>query len=194
VCAVSGSTLACPRRASSRGHAGGHRSGALHGDLWRTTMFCRARTTRSVPRDLSSLDGIMAGSPCPLPDGSGDSGHGRRADHDRLRQTEASPIVTQTRSRPIEVRSARSAGRSPVSTFGGRSRRESRCLPRHGESASRHGVMVGYTEPRATARAIDSEGWLQTATSACCEKTQLPRRGSIQGVDHPRGENIYPPK
>jgi fatty-acyl-CoA synthase len=150
--------------------------------------------------DLSSLrTGIMAGSPCPI--------EIMRQVIDRMGaremtiaygQTEASPVVTQTRTDdPLELR---------VETVG-------RCLPgvevkiidpisgqtlgdhQQGELCSRgHVVMLGYYKnPEATAAAIDQEGWLHSGDLAL----RLPNgyyriTGRIKDMVIRGGENIYP--
>jgi fatty-acyl-CoA synthase len=151
-------------------------------------------------RNLSTLrTGIMAGSPCPIElmkrvtQEMGASeitiGYG---------QTEASPLITQTRTDdPIELR---------VGTVG-------RTLPGFeakivdvetgvdlpdgviGEFCGRgHGVMIGYYNmPEATAKAIDADGWLHTGDLGYRQPNGYYR---ITGRQHDMiirgGENIYP--
>jgi fatty-acyl-CoA synthase len=113
-------------------------------------------------------------------------------------QTEASPLITQTRvDDPIELR---------VGTVG-------RTLPGFeakivdvetgadlpdgviGEFCGRgHGVMIGYYNmPEATAKAIDADGWLHTGDLALRQPNGYYR---ITGRQHDMiirgGENIYP--
>ncbi len=151
-------------------------------------------------RDLASLrTGIMAGSPCPIEvmkkvvDKMGcrevTIGYG---------QTEASPIITQTRNNdPLDLR---------VETVG-------RAIPgvevkivdpatgvtlgdgEQGELCARgHVVMIGYyNQPEETAAAIDAEGWLHTGDLA----VRLPNgyfriTGRIKDMVIRGGENIYP--
>lgn len=153
-------------------------------------------------RDLSSLrTGIMAGSPCPLPLMEAVvSELGARQITIGYGQTEASPIITQTSvDDPIEVR---------VGTVGkplpGLEVRLLHPLTREvvpeGETGELcvkgHDVMVGYyNAPEATARSVDSEGWLATG--------DLARRredGNYRIVGRSKeliirgGENIYPPE
>jgi fatty-acyl-CoA synthase len=165
------------------------------------TMFIAELEDASLPsRDVSSLrTGIMAGSPCPI--------EIMRQVIDRLGareltiaygQTEASPVITQTRTDdPLELR---------VETVG-------RPLPdvevklvdpqtgatlgdnQQGELCTRgHVVMLGYYgDPVATANAIDPDGWLHTGDLAL----RLPNgyykiTGRIKDMVIRGGENIYP--
>jgi fatty-acyl-CoA synthase len=151
-------------------------------------------------RDLKSLrTGIMAGSPCPIETM-------KRVTQDMgaheitigYGQTEASPLITQTRTDdPIELR---------VGTVG-------RPLPgleakivdvetgnklddgRPGELCGRgHGVMIGYYNmPEKTAEAIDAEGWLHTGDLALREPNEYYRiTGRLRDLIIRGGENIYP--
>jgi fatty-acyl-CoA synthase len=151
-------------------------------------------------RDLSSLrTGIMAGSPCPI------EVMKRVVDDMGAREitiayglTEASPVITQTRTDdPLELR---------VSTVG-------RPIPdvevkivdpetgktlgdnEQGELCTRgHVVMLGYYNmPEQTAAAIDADGWLHTGDLAL----RLPNgyykiTGRIKDMICRGGENIYP--
>jgi fatty-acyl-CoA synthase len=150
--------------------------------------------------DLSSLrTGIMAGAPCPVEVmkqvvsrmhcGEVTIAYG---------QTESSPVITQSGAGdPIEVR---------VSTVG-------RVLPNTevkivspatGETAAEGGqgelctrgylVMAGYDgEPEATARAIDSDGWLHTGDLAVMrEDGNFRITGRAKDMIIRGGENIYP--
>ena len=143
--------------------------------------------------------GIMAGSPCPIEvmkkvvDKMGASemtiAYG---------QTEASPVITQTRpDDSLEIR---------VSTVG-------RALPNvevkivdpatnetvapevQGELCTRgYHVMKGYYKmPEATAEAIDSDGWLHTGDLAIMDKNGYCKiTGRIKDMIIRGGENIYP--
>jgi fatty-acyl-CoA synthase len=113
-------------------------------------------------------------------------------------QTEASPVITQTRTDdPIELR---------VSTVG-------RALPnvevkiadpetgqelprgRQGELCTRGFiVMKGYYNlPEATAKAIDREGWLHTGDLATMdERGYCKITGRLKDMIIRGGENIYP--
>lgn len=165
------------------------------------TMFIAQLQDASFEgRDLSSLrTGIMAGSPCPI--------EVMRQVVNRMGateitigygQTEASPIITQTRfDDPIKLR-VETVGRplpgievktvDPVTgvTMGDN---------QQGELCTRgHVVMIGYyNNPAATAAAIDSEGWLHTGDLA----VRLPNgyyriTGRIKDMVIRGGENIYP--
>ncbi|MDH3716513.1 MAG: AMP-binding protein [Planctomycetota bacterium] len=151
-------------------------------------------------RDLSSLrTGIMAGSPCPIEvmrqviDRMGASeitiGYG---------QTEASPIVTQTRTDdPLELR-VETVGR-PIPGV------EVKIIDPHsgeelgdnqqGELCSRgHVVMLGYyKDPAATQSAIDKDGWLHSGDLGVRQPNGYYRiTGRIKDMVIRGGENIYP--
>mgnify|MGYP002622732929 CR=1 FL=1 len=150
--------------------------------------------------NLESLrTGIMAGSPCPIE-------VMRRVVSEMhmsevtiaYGQTEASPVITQTRTEdPLELR---------VQTVG-------RPLPgvevkivdpassaelgenKSGELCARgHGVMLGYYgQPEATSEAIDAEGWLHTGDLALRQADGYYRiTGRIKELVIRGGENIYP--
>ncbi|MEX2118052.1 MAG: AMP-binding protein [Pirellulales bacterium] len=165
------------------------------------TMFiAQLQDPTFAGRDLSSLrTGIMAGSPCPIEvmrqviDAMG-------ARHMTIAygQTEASPVVTQTRiNDPLELR-VETVGRplpgvevklidpATGATLGDN---------QQGELCSRgHVVMLGYYKnPDATAAAIDAEGWLHSGDLA----VRLPNgyykiTGRIKDMVIRGGENIYP--
>lgn len=165
------------------------------------TMFIAQLQDASFPgRNLTSLrTGIMAGSPCPI--------EVMRQVIDRMGcrevtiaygQTEASPVITQTRTDdPLELR---------VETVG-------RALPdvevkivdpasgdalgdgQAGELCARgHVVMLGYyNDPQATAAAIDAQGWLHTGDLALRQPNGYYRiTGRIKDMVIRGGENIYP--
>jgi len=165
------------------------------------TMFIAELEEASIDqRDLSSLrTGIMAGSPCPI--------EVMRKVIDRMGaremtiaygQTEASPVITQTRTDdPLELR---------VETVG-------RPIPRvdvkivdpatgielndneQGELCSRgHVVMLGYyNNPEATDEAIDCDGWLHTGDLAIrLSNGYYKITGRIKDMVIRGGENIYP--
>ncbi len=151
-------------------------------------------------RDLTSLrTGIMAGSPCPIETMKQViKCMGAHEITIAYGQTEASPVVTQTRTDdPFNLR---------VETVG-------RPLPgvevkivdpgtgqeldnnEQGELCCRgHVVMLGYyNNPEATNAAIDSEGWLHSGDLA----VRLPNgyyriTGRIKDLVIRGGENIYP--
>jgi fatty-acyl-CoA synthase len=151
-------------------------------------------------RDLSSLrTGIMAGSPCPIETMKRVTQEmGAREITIGYGQTEASPLITQTRTDdPIELR---------VGTVG-------RPLPgveakifdvetgaelgdgQTGELCGRgHGVMIGYYNmPDKTAEVIDADGWLHTGDLALRESNGYYRiTGRLRDLIIRGGENIYP--
>jgi fatty-acyl-CoA synthase len=151
-------------------------------------------------RDLSSLrTGIMAGSPCPI--------ETMRAVVDEMGcreitigygQTEASPIITQTRVEdPLELR-VETVGR-PIPGLEVKvvDPATGATLPDNvqGELCARgHCVMLGYyNNAEATSEAIDRDGWLHTGDLA----VRLPNgyykiTGRIKDMVIRGGENIYP--
>lgn len=165
------------------------------------TMFLCMLEHETYPgRDLSCLrTGIMAGSPCPIELMRRVSLEmGARELTIGYGQTEASPLITQTRfDDPIERRVC-SVGRPipgvEVRILDPATHRE---VPdgSPGELCARgHCVMLGYYKmPDQTARAIDAEGWLHTGDLA----TRLPEgflhiTGRIKDTIIRGGENIAP--
>jgi fatty-acyl-CoA synthase len=165
------------------------------------TMFIAQLEQESFARrDLKSLrTGIMAGSPCPIEvmkqvvDRMGcrevTIGYG---------QTEASPIITQTRTDdPLKLR-VETVGRAiPNVEVKIIDPANGATLPddEQGELCARgHVVMIGYyNQPEATAAAIDADGWLHTGDLA----VRLPNgyfriTGRIKDMVIRGGENIYP--
>jgi fatty-acyl-CoA synthase len=150
--------------------------------------------------NLSSLrTGIMSGSPCPI-----EVMHkvvnsmGVRDITIAYGQTEASPVITQTRIEdPILVR-VETVGRplpgvevKIVDPATGRTLADRE----QGELCARgHLVMLGYYKnPEATASAIDSEGWLHTGDLAIRQANGCYRiTGRIKDLVIRGGENIYP--
>lgn len=151
-------------------------------------------------RDLSSLrTGIMAGSPCPI------EVMQRVVDDLGAREitiayglTEASPVITQTRTDdPLELR-VKTVGQ-PIpdvevkiidpetgATLGD---------DRQGELCTRgHVVMLGYYNmPDATTAAIDADGWLHSGDLAVRMPNGYYRiSGRIKDMICRGGENIYP--
>jgi fatty-acyl-CoA synthase len=165
------------------------------------TMFIAQLEDASFPnRDLKSLrTGIMAGSPCPI--------EVMRQVVDRMGcrevtigygQTEASPIITQTRTDdPLELR-VETVGRAIpgvevkiVDPATGKTLGDGE----QGELCARgHCVMLGYyNQPDATAAAIDGEGWLHTGDLAMRQPGGYYRiTGRIKDMVIRGGENIYP--
>ena len=151
-------------------------------------------------RNLTSLrTGIMAGSPCPIE-------LMRRVTTEMgaveitigYGQTEASPLITQTRyDDPIELRVGTVGRPLPgieakvVDPASGRELSDGSS----GELCARgHGVMLGYYNmPEQTARAIDLEGWLHTGDLAMREPNGYFRiTGRIKDIIIRGGENIAP--
>ncbi len=150
--------------------------------------------------DLSSLrTGIMAGSPCPT--------EVMRKVIDDMNcseitiaygQTEASPVITQTRTQdPLELRVA-SVGRAlPDVEVKIVDIESGETLPysEQGELCTRgYLVMKGYYQmPEATACAIDNDGWLHTGDLAVMDEQGYCKiTGRIKNMIIRGGENIYP--
>lgn len=150
--------------------------------------------------DLTSLrTGIMSGSPCPM---------------ETMKQvmtemhcpeitipyglTEASPVMTQTKTDdPIEVR-VNSVGRSlpgiEVSVFDPETGRECQ-TDEIGEICCRgYNVMKGYYKmPEATAMAIDGAGWLHSGDLGKKDENGFfSITGRIKDMIIRGGENVYP--
>jgi fatty-acyl-CoA synthase len=165
------------------------------------TMFIAQLQDSSFPgRDLSSLrTGIMAGSPCPI--------EVMRQVIDKMGAremtiayglTEASPVITQTRTDdPLELR-VETVGR-PIPGIEVKivdpGTRVALGPGQQGELCTRgHVVMLGYYKaPEATRAAIDADGWLHSGDLA----VQLPSgyfkiTGRIKDMVIRGGENIYP--
>ncbi len=151
-------------------------------------------------RDLTSLrTGIMSGAPCPIEVMRKVINQmGIRDITIAYGQTEASPVVTQTRSdAPLELR-VETVGQplpgvevkiiDPVTG-------ETLSDNQQGELCSRgHVVMLGYyRDPEATARAIDADGWLHSGDLALRRPDGYYRiTGRIKDMVIRGGENIYP--
>ncbi|WP_461834568.1 AMP-binding protein [Desulfothermus sp.] len=171
---------------------------ALHGV---PTMFiAELEEMEKKKYDTSSLrTGIMAGSPCPIEVMKKVVNvMGAKEMTIAYGQTEASPVITQTRTEdPIEIR---------VSTVG-------RALPHvevkivdidtgeevppgvQGELCTRgYHVMKGYYKnEEATKNAIDKEGWLHTGDLAIMDENGYCKiTGRIKDMIIRGGENIYP--
>jgi len=171
---------------------------ALHGV---PTMFIAILQHPDFDKyDYSSLrTGIMAGSPCPI--------KVMREVVDRMNmkeitiaygQTEASPVITQTRvDDPIEFR---------VSTVGKPLEgvdvkivdiNSGNTLPNGiiGEICAKgYNIMKGYYKmPEATKQAIDDEGWLHTGDLGYIDENGFLRiTGRLKDMIIRGGENIYP--
>jgi len=154
----------------------------------------------AASRDLSSLrTGIMAGSPCPI------EVMQRVVDDLGAREitiayglTEASPVITQTRTGdPLELR-VKTVGKplpnvevKIVDPETGKTLGDEQ----QGELCARgHVVMLGYYNmPEATAAAIDSEGWLHSGDLAVRIPSGHYRiTGRIKDMVCRGGENVYP--
>jgi fatty-acyl-CoA synthase len=165
------------------------------------TMFIAMLEHADFPkRRLSALrTGIMAGSPCPIEVMKRVTNDmGARQMTIGYGQTEASPLITQTRADDsLELR---------VGTVG-------RPLPgievkimdaetgldlgdlKHGELCSRgHNVMLGYYHcEEKTREAIDEQGWLHTGDLAMRESNGYYRiTGRLKDLIIRGGENIFP--
>ncbi|WP_435005549.1 AMP-binding protein [Tundrisphaera lichenicola] len=165
------------------------------------TMFIAELEHASYPgRDLRSLrTGIMAGSPCPIELMRRVSeSMGAREITIGYGQTEASPLITQTRhDDPIELRVGTVGPPLPgvevkvIDPGSGREQPEGAS----GELCCRgHGVMMGYYRmPEQTARAIDPEGWLHTGDLAIIGPDGYLRiTGRLKDIIIRGGENISP--
>jgi fatty-acyl-CoA synthase len=201
-CVVHGATMVFPAEsfqpAATLAAIEQERCTALYGV---PTMFIAQFEHEDYPRrDLSSLrTGIMAGSPCPIETMKRVTQEmGAREITIGYGQTEASPLITQTRTDdPLELR---------VGTVG-------RTIPgfeakivdpetgeelgdnQPGEFCGRgHGVMIGYYNmPEETARAIDSDGWLHTGDLGLRQPNGYYRiTGRLRDMIIRGGENIYP--
>jgi len=165
------------------------------------TMFiAELEDATFAARDLKSLrTGIMAGSPCPI--------EVMRKVIDRMGaremtiaygQTEASPVITQTRTDdPLELRVETVGRELPgvevkiVDPATG----EAVTTGVQGELCTRgHVVMLGYyNNPDATAAAIDRDGWLHTGDLATQQPNGYYRiTGRIKDMVIRGGENIFP--
>ena len=165
------------------------------------TMFIAMFEHPDYPlRKLNSLrTGIMAGSPCPIElmkkvtSEMGASqmtiGYG---------QTEASPLVTQTRVHDsLELRVGTVGRTLPGVEAKVIDPETGRELPdmQHGELCSRgHNVMLGYFKlPDKTAEAIDPDGWLHSGDLAMREPNGYFRiTGRLRDLIIRGGENVYP--
>ncbi len=165
------------------------------------TMFIAQLHDPSLARrDLKSLrTGIMAGSPCPIETMRAVvNTMGCREITIGYGQTEASPIITQTRTDdPIELR-VETVGRPlPDVEVKIASPGDGHALPdnQQGELCARgHVVMLGYyNNAEATRAAIDPDGWLHTGDLAVrlpCGYYKIT--GRIKDMVIRGGENIYP--
>lgn len=151
-------------------------------------------------RDLSSLrTGIMAGSPCPIEVMKQVvSEMGASEVTIAYGLTEASPVITQTRTDdPLDLR-VNTVGRpipdievKIIDPDSGQTLDDNQ----QGELCTRgHVVMLGYyNNPDATAAAIDGDGWLHSGDLAVRQPDGYYRiTGRIKDMICRGGENIYP--
>ncbi len=151
-------------------------------------------------RDLSSLrTGIMAGSPCPIEVMKRVvTDMGANEITIAYGQTEASPVITQTRTDdPLELR-VQTVGR-PIPDIEVKLEDPATGVTlgdnEQGELCTRgHVVMLGYyNNPEATKAAIDKDGWLHTGDLAVRQPDGYYRiTGRIKDMICRGGENIYP--
>ncbi len=150
--------------------------------------------------DLGSLrTGIMAGAPCPV--------EVMKSVVDRMNMkeitiayglTEASPVITQTRTdEPIEIRVSTAGRALPGVEVRIVDPETHRTLPAgaRGELATRgFHVMKGYYKmPEDTARAVDPDGWLYTGDLAVMDAAGYCRiTGCSKDMIVRGGENISP--
>jgi fatty-acyl-CoA synthase len=151
-------------------------------------------------RDLTSLrTGIMSGAPCPIEVMKQVyDKFGMREITIAYGQTEASPVITQTHcDDALELRVETVGQPLPGWEVKIVDPETGKTLPANtqGELCARgHGVMLGYySNPEATAAAIDTDGWLHTGDLA----VRLPNgyykiTGRLKDLVIRGGENIYP--
>lgn len=201
-CAIYGSAMVMPAESfdplASLQAIHAERCTAIYGV---PTMFiAQLNHPRFRDFDLSRLrTGIMAGSPCPI--------EVMRAVVDKMGArhitiayglTEASPVITQTRTSDslehrvgtvgtilpgVEVRIVKPGTLEPIEDG------------QAGELMARgHGVMKGYyNKPEETARAIEPDGWLHSGDLAMRTNDGFYRiTGRIKDMIIRGGENIYP--
>jgi fatty-acyl-CoA synthase len=165
------------------------------------TMFIALLEHADYPRrNVRSLrTGIMAGSPCPIELMKRVTGEMGAAEMTiGYGQTEASPLVTQTRfDDALELRVGTVGRVLPGCEARIVDPETGRPLPdgQAGEFCARgHGVMLGYYRmPEMTAKAIDAEGWLHTGDLALREPNGYYRiTGRLKDLVIRGGENVFP--
>jgi fatty-acyl-CoA synthase len=112
-------------------------------------------------------------------------------------QTEASPVITQTRLDDTDVDKAETIGQPQPQQEVKIVDRAGEIVPVNttGEICSRgYNVMLGYYEmPDATAETIDADGWLHTGDLATMdERGYLRIEGRLKDMVIRGGENLYP--
>ncbi|MBU2661362.1 AMP-binding protein [Bacillus cabrialesii] len=150
--------------------------------------------------DLSTLrTGIMAGSPCPSEVMKAViEGMGMKDITIAYGQTEASPVITQTRANDSFIRRVETTGRAlPHAEVKivkpGTCREVQRGV--QGELCTRgYHVMKGYyKDEEATRKAINPDGWLFTGDLAVMDEDGYCRiTGRLKDMLIRGGENIYP--
>ncbi len=165
------------------------------------TMFIGLLEHEDFPKtDFSHMrTGIMAGSPCPI--------SVMQDVVDKMHMSEITIVYGQTEASPgCTMSSTDDSLEVRVGTVG-RALPEIECKivnPETGEDcpdevtgefvARGYNIMKGYYKmPKATAAAIDSEGWLHTGDLACRTKEGNYRiTGRLKDMIIRGGENIYP--
>ena len=165
------------------------------------TMFIAMMEHADYPqRDLTSLrTGIMAGSPCPIELMKRvTSEMGAHQMTIGYGQTEASPLITQTKAddslelrvgtvgRPLPGIEVKVIDPETGITLGDE---------QPGELCGKgHDVMIGYYNlPDKTAEAIDANGWLHTGDLAVRQPNGYYRiTGRLRDLIIRGGENVYP--
>ncbi len=165
------------------------------------TMFIAVLEHKLFPKfDFSTLrTGIMAGSPCPI--------QVMRQVIEKMHAseiticyglTEASPVITQTRTDDDIRRKTETVGRAMPEIevrLVNPETNEPVPVGHTGELCCRgYNVMTGYYKmPGATAKAIDSEGWLHSGDMAVVDKHgYYAITGRYKDMIIRGGENIYP--
>ncbi len=171
---------------------------ALHGV---PTMFiAQLGQDRFSDFDLSSLrTGMMAGSPCPIEVMRQVVNQmGAKEITIGYGQTEASPVITLTRTEDTLERRVSTVGTAIPSVevnLVDPETGEDVAVGEQGELLTRSFmVMKGYYNlPEATASAIDSEGWLHTGDLATVDSDGYYRiTGRLKDMIIRGGENVYP--
>ena len=171
---------------------------ALHGV---PSMFiAELELLKNTSYDTKTLrKGIMAGSPCPVEIMKQViSKMGMEEVTIAYGQTEASPVITQTRIDDLLERRVSTVGRplggmevkivDPVTEA-------EMAFGEQGDLCARGaGIMVGYYNmPEATALVIDEEGWLHTGDLAVMDSHGYCKiTGRLKDMVIRGGENIYP--
>jgi len=165
------------------------------------TMFIAVLEHKLFPKfDFSTLrTGIMAGSPCPI--------QVMKQVIEKMHAseiticyglTEASPVITQTRTDDDIRRKTETVGRAMPEIevrLVNPETNEPVPMGQPGELCCRgYNVMTGYYKmPEATAKAIDSEGWLHSGDMAVVDQDgYYAITGRYKDMIIRGGENIYP--